>query len=313
MTKTILLMYSTHQASEEHIARLKEIAKDYEIKIANSEEEAIEIAKEAEIIFGHRYLRQCMPNANNLKWIQTTAGGVDRLPLEEIKSKGVNLTRVTFPSKTIAIHAVTLALALTRKIPEFISSMQQKQWNREIQLPRIPKTAMILGMGNIGKEIGKIMKGLGIKVIGVNKNADDEIKEICEEIFTDDTWKDSLNKTDLCFLALPLNEETRKTFDESTIKALPKHAIMINTARGELIDTEVLIKQLKEGQLGGGALDVLENEPPEESIWETPNLIITPHIAAHYEGRNEQFEKFAEKQLERYIKGEQVENIVDME
>jgi len=313
MGKNILLMYSTHKPSQSHFSKIKEIAQDFEVVVANSEEESIDLVRNSEIIFGHRYLSQCLPSAHRLKWVQTTAGGIDRLPLKLLREKGVLLTRTTVSSSAIARHAYTLAWALVRRFPEYIFAQKQQKWNTTIEtLPR-PKTALILGFGHIGRELLKLLKRDKIKVWGVKRMIDDHSKMLCDKLFDTLSWRQVLPQVDLCFLCLPTNKYTKGIFDESALCALPKHAVIVNVGRGDSLDTRTLIRLLKENSLGGAGLDVLYPQPPfpNDPIWETPNLIITPYVAARYPERAKDIEEYFEYQLKRYMNKGALENIID--
>lgn len=313
ISKNILLMYSNHTLSSEHISQLKKIAPDFDIVVADSENSAIEAARDSEIILGHRYLRQCLPYAPMLRWVQTTGGGIDHLPLRELKEKGILLTRTTFPSEVIARHAYTIAWALIRRLPDCFSLQRQKTWFPKIELLPMPKIALILGFGCIGQELAKLLKRDGIQVWAVKRKVDESSKKLCDRLFDGRSWRQALSQVDLCFLSLPLNRFTRGLFDESALCSLPKHAIIVNVGRGATLDIKTVIRLLKEGRLGGAGLDVLDPQPPAQNdpVWETPHLIITPYIAARYPERAQQIEKYIENQLYYYLTNGHLENIID--
>jgi phosphoglycerate dehydrogenase-like enzyme len=314
--KNIILMYSTHTPSKKHIANLRHIAKNYKIVMANSEKAALKAAREAKIIFGHRYLRQCLPYANNLKWVQTTAQGIDRLPNEELKTKGVMLSRTTVASRAIARYAYTLAWALVKRLPGIINAQAKKRWihNSIIPLPE-PKTALVVGFGQLGKNIALLLKKDGLAVWAVKKTPGKFSKKFCDRLFTNNSWRKELHKVDMCFITLPLSNATRNLFDDAALRRLPGHAIIVDISHGGTIDLKTLVKMLRKKRLGGAALDVMTAEPPKphDQIWNVPNLLLSPHIAAHYLERAEDIEKFFEAQLRSYLKNGKVKNIVDWE
>ena len=239
-------MYSTHTPTKKHISSLRNIAKDYKIIIANSEEAAIKAAQNAHIIFGHRYLRQSLPYAKNLKWVQTTAQGIDRLPIEELKTKGVLLSRTTVASKTTARYAYMLAWALIRRLPVLLTSQTKKKWahNDIIALPQ-PKTALILGFGEIGRHIALLLKKDGLAVWAVKKTPSKFSKKFCDRLFTNNSWKKTLHKVDICFIALPLSNATRSFFDNDALRRLPRHAIIVDISHGGIADEKTLVEMLR--------------------------------------------------------------------
>lgn len=316
MSKSILLMYSNGVPSVNHVRKLKEIALDYDIEIANSEQEAINKAKECEIIIGHRYLRQCLPYAINLKYIQGSGRGFDRLPWKEIKRRKLLFGTTTFASKVIAQHAYMLAWSIIRGLPKCFELQREKQFDSSAALSSMlpwPKTSLILGFGSIGKELAKLLRSSNIKVWGVKRKLDYESKKYCDRLIDIHSWREILPEVDICFLALPLTDETRQIFDNDCLMSLPKHSIVINVGRGATLDVRSLVRVLRTGHLGGAALDVFDEIPKsvDSYIWNEPRLIITPYVAARYKERNQDFERFAEDQLYKYFNNITIENRVD--
>jgi phosphoglycerate dehydrogenase-like enzyme len=312
--KNIILMYSTHAPSKKHIANLRHMAKNYKIVIANSEKAAIKAACEAKIIFGHRYLRQCLPYAKNLIWVQTTAQGIDRLPHEQLKANGIMLSRTTVASKAIARYAYTLAWALIKRLPSIINAQTKRIWahNSIIPLPQ-PKTALILGFGEIGKNIAALLKKDSLTVWAVKRTPNKFSKKFCDKLFTNNSWRKVLRKVDICFVTLPLSNATRNFFDAAALQSLPKHAVIVDISHGGILNEKTLVKMLRTDKLGGAALDVMSAEQPKhhDEIWSAPNLLISPHIAAHYPERTEDIEFFFEMQLRSYLKNGRIKNIVN--
>ena len=163
----IVLMYSTHRPSPEHIASLERLGDDIEVVVAADEPHAIEVCQQAQIILGHRYLRQVLPSASELTFVQSTAGGVDRLPLVELSAMQVRLCRCTIASTTIARHAVTCAWAIARMLPTAWARQQDRQWRMDFDWPSQPRRALIVGAGAIGQAVAKLLAQDGIEVIGV--------------------------------------------------------------------------------------------------------------------------------------------------
>lgn len=311
---TILVMYSTHQPSPSHCSRLKALRADLEVVVATSEAEALAAAPRAEIILGHRYLRQCLPLATRLRWVQTTAGGVDRLPCEALAARGIVLTRTTLSAPAVARHALALAWALNRQLPEALAHQAGGVWNPSgLRLLPMPRWAMVLGLGPIGRTLAELLRAQGIRVIGVKRTPDPAAASWCDELRHAGSWREALGRIDWGFLALPLTDSTRGLFDEAALRALPRHAIVVNVGRGETLDTAALVRVLSEGHLGGAGLDVIAPMPAgrADPIWRTPRLLLTPHVGAHYAGRVQDLEAFLEEQLRRYLAHEPLQDVVE--
>lgn len=310
----VLLMYSTHTPHADHVKRLKDVHPSINVSIAENEPEAIEQAQRAEVIFGHRYLRQCLPHAQQLRWVQTTAGGVDRLPCQDLARMGVTLTRMTVASPVIARHAITLAWAITRRVPEAVKRQRAGCWDNAFDWPPPPQTAVVVGTGCIGQAIARRLQADGITVLGVKRTYDGAAIEGFERIYDRSNWRHALPRADWCFLALPITAETRGMFNEDVLRQLPSHAVLVNVGRGETLVTTDLRRVLEAGHLSGAALDVIHPKPsgPDDPIWQTPRLLITPYVAAHSRDRGRDIERFCEAQLARYVAEEPLRNEVDL-
>ncbi|MCF1190820.1 NAD(P)-binding domain-containing protein [Mangrovimonas sp. AS39] len=308
-------MYTDYCPSNSHVERLNNICKGYNIVKANNEREAIKFAEDAEIILGHRYLRQVIPYAKKLKWVQSTGGGFDHLPWELLKENSISLTRVTFSSKIISQHAVMLALALNRRLPNCIDSQKRKIWDKTIynQLYPRPRIALIIGLGSIGRAIAKVLQAMDIEVWGVKRKKDKESTKVTNRLFVDNTWINEIHKVDFCFLALPNTSSTSNILSEKVLNQMSNKVVIVNIARGELIDLPVLCRLLKEGKIGGAGLDVFNDRKPLEKdsvLWSTPNLIVTPYLSARYSDRGLDLEEYVESQVKKYFSGDVLENIV---
>src|SRR5215216_3324198 len=169
----VLVTYGLFEPTAAHVQNLRGLVDD--VVVANSESEAIKAAPEAEVMLGHRFLRQCLPFAPHLRWVQSTAGGVDRLPLVELRERQVQLTRTTHTAPTIARHAVTMAWAVQRRLPEAVRQQAKQIATREFSWLPEPRTAMIFGTGHIGRAIAQILKREGMRVIGVKRTIAAEV------------------------------------------------------------------------------------------------------------------------------------------
>jgi phosphoglycerate dehydrogenase-like enzyme len=305
----ILLMYSNHQPGEEHVARLQSVGPDVKVSIAESEDRAIEEVVSAEVIFGHRYLRQALPHAQRLRWVQSSAGGVDHVLSSELLTRSILLTRCPVLAPMVARHAHTVAWSLLRRIPELRDRQRRRIWDPQLPTLPWPRTALVLGFGSVGRELGKLLRSDGIEVWGVKRMPDDASLRDCDRLLQPTAWREVLPKVDLCFLTLPLNHSTKTIFDEPAMRALPAHAVVVNVGRGGTMDADALLRVLEEGHLGGVGLDVTDPMPPSISdrLWDAPRTLLTSYIASRYPDSWSLIEDFFERQLERYLSGQSLE------
>lgn len=310
MPTKLLLMYSTHEPTVEHIKAIELRLGEDTVLIASSEEDAIRKVPDVEIIWGHRYLRQVLPFAERLRWVQSSAGGVDRLPLEDLARKQIILTRSTVSSKTIARHTHTLIWMLIRGLHTSYGHQLRRQYIKQIPMLPQPKKALVLGTGAIGCALAGVLKKDGIFVVGVNQSG--IVPNNFDEVVTGPNWHDVLPNTDVIILTLPFSSATVRMVDYKVLERLPSHAIVVNVGRAETLDTPALLKLLRQKRLGGAALDVVPKELIQDDsiIWETPNLIVTPYNSAHSIERTQLLEGFCLKQLERYLGGERLDCMV---
>lgn len=310
----ILVMYSGYTPTQRHLDALGKIAPDFAIVHVDSEEQAIAHASTTKIVLGHRYLRQIIPAARQLKWVQASAGGYDHLPTSALRSRSVQLTRTTFSSSVIAQHAVMLALALSRSLPESIRYQDNGLWGDDLYsalLPR-PKRALVLGYGEIGKIIGDMLAAGGVEIIGFKKNAI-TADNLNARIYYDSGWMSEIENVDLIFICLPLTEETRNIVSKEVVSRLKNTAILVNVGRAECVDMAPVVERLQNGTLGGAGIDVFENRlplPKNSPLWKVPRLIITPYLAARYGDRGLDLEVFCEAQLSRWVSGQKLQNRV---
>jgi len=307
----ILLMYSTEAATTEHIERLKGLGKNIQVTVANSEKQALESASETEIILGHRYLWQVLPYANSLQWIQSSAAGINHLLVPDLWKQKPLLTRTPIFSDVIAWHALAMALSLLRGLPSYRSDIHSKNSQSQLIPANIPKVAMVFGLGKIGQELAKLLSSLGLKVIGI-----DRMKlsvDSCHQVLNVSNWKNHLSEVDLLFLCAPLTRETEKIINADILERLPRQAMVINVARGGLIDHGALINYLEQGKLAGAGLDVWDTVTDEQKskLHQFSNVIRTPKIASFCADRQAKFEQFVEAQVQRYLKQEALLHVVD--
>ena len=249
--------------------------------------------------------------APNLKWLQVVSAGSDQKPYQTSIGRGIRITTSSGANaEPVGLTAVTGLLMLARNFPHWIRAQQKHEWTPQpvgespADLPG--QTAVIVGMGNIGKVIARALQGMGVRVIGVRRNA--APTEYFDEVRPVSALDELLPKCDWLILACPLTAETRGPIDERRLKLLPRSAGLVNMARGQVIDEEALIRALAGGQLRGAYLDVFSREPlPSDSpLWTLPNVIITPHNSSTGTGNYKRGVEIFLRNLEAYLRGDAV-------
>jgi phosphoglycerate dehydrogenase-like enzyme len=238
--------------------------------------------KTADIFVGYTFpLEGISEYAPELKVIHFISSGVDHVaPLNWVPENValVNNRGVHLP-KSGESFGMFLAM-LNAGIPRLVTSQREKKWDRHFTSNSEGKVLVIVGVGNQGGEMARRAKGLGMYVIGVSPI--EEKHPYCDEILPTDKLSEALPRADILALCAPLTDETRGMMNREALDLLPAHAGVINVSRGPLMDEKALSDKLIAGELSGAILDVFHQEPlpKDHFLWDTPNLIIIPHISS---------------------------------
>jgi len=240
--------------------------------------------------------------ARGLRFLQGTfAGAGQQLRAAELTDD--ELARVAIAS-TAGIHATPLAewsmfgiLAFTKGLPRLLADKADRNWAEHYPTQELPgKTLLVVGLGEIGREVARLAEAFGMRVTGVRRSdGPDRLRELVPQ-------------ADAIVVALPLTDETRGLVDRDLIASMRKGAIFVNVGRGAVVDEDALVEALQSKHLLGAALDVFAEEPlPASSpLWTLDNVIVSPHTAALSVKENERVvERFAEN-LRRYLAGEEL-------
>lgn len=219
--------------------------------------------------------------SSSVKVISRYGVGVDRVDLNAAEQEGIVVTNTPGAnSEAVADLAFGLLLATARRIPILDKKVRSMEWPRSQGIEIFNKTIGIVGLGAIGKAVARRAKGFSMKVLAYDPYIDMEYAR--ENDIAVYEFHELLKKSDFISLHLPHIESTHHIINKQAIDELKPGAIIVNTARGGLIDEEAVYTALKEGKLGGLALDAFEVEPPERSpLFELDNVVVTPHTGAH--------------------------------
>jgi len=226
--------------------------------------------------------KEIIDNANNLKIIGRAGAGVDNIDLVSAKEK--NIIVLNTPggnTNATAEHALALLLSLSRKISKANTSTHKGEWaKKKLKGNEIKgKTIGIIGFGNVGKRFSEICYALGLKVLIVSKTFNN-IKDQYPEYNISDL-NTVLKEADIVSFHCKPNSDGSSIINEKELSLMKANALIINTARGNLVSEVDLCKAIKDKKISGAALDVFETEPAiENNLFGLENIILTPHIAA---------------------------------
>jgi phosphoglycerate dehydrogenase-like enzyme len=223
-------------------------------------------------------------HAPRLRWVQLPTMGYDPVELHGVPP-GVTVTCAGDAyAPTVAEHAVAMLLALVRRIPAAVRNGIDGRWDQSGAggIGTLNgATVAVVGFGNIGREVATRLRGFGAHIIAVTRSG--RADPLADESAAAAELPAVLARSDAVVLAVPLNAQTRHLLGAGALAALRPHAIVINVARGGVVDHAALYVALAAGRLGAAGLDVTEPEPlpPGDPLWSLPNVLITPHVAGY--------------------------------
>ncbi len=253
--------------------------------------------------------------APNLKWIQLTSAGADRLLNSGFIEGGVTVTTVSGLHATpIGEFVLSAMLMFAKGAPQAMRAQLKHEWSRFAPRELSGKTVGIVGLGHIGAEVGRLAKAFGCRVIATKRSTTESHRALfADEIMPAADLHRLLGESDFVVLSMPLTPETRGMIGEAELRAMKPSAVLINIARGPVTVEGALIRALQEGWIAGAALDVFDQEPlpPESPFWDMENVIVTPHISGGTEIYNQRAVEIFAANLKRYLADEPLENVVD--
>ena len=284
-------------------------------------ENTAERVRDADIIIANKapMNEDTLKDAPNVKLICLFATGFDNVDLAYCKSRGIKVANVVnYSTAAVVQHTFLLALALEEKLVHYDNYVKSGEYGAQDRFSNFDrpfrelegKTWGIVGMGNIGRGVAKVARAFGCKVIFYTASG----KSTCTE-YERVEFDALLSQSDILSLHCPLSDRTRGLINKEAFSKMKKSAVLVNVARGPVVDTQALYDALTEGQIAAAGLDVLEKEPisrdnPLNEIKDSTKLIITPHLAwASTEARERLVDEVA-KNIQAFLEGEE-RNIVN--
>lgn len=301
----------------EHADLIRRVDERVKLSVPANQEQLAEVLPDAEVIFGRWLTADELQQAPNLRWIQLpSAGANSALEAGAAKSDIILTTSVGIHAIQISEYVLGMMLMFARRMHEYLESQRNNCWNRTrfSQIDELHgKTLGIVGLGAIGRGIARKAKAFDMTVLATKRTIDKTVLPDIDELLPADKLDDLLKRSDYVVLAVPLTSETTNLIGPHQLELMKPSAILINVARGPVVDEPALIDALREKKIAGAGLDTFTVEPlPKESpLWNMPNVIITPHMA----GTSPQYwlratELFCDN-LRRYIDGKPLRNVVD--
>jgi phosphoglycerate dehydrogenase-like enzyme len=302
---------------EAEVPGVERISGRVDLRPAKTTRELGDALPDAEILLGWDFragnLEEVWDRAEGLRWIHWSGVGVDALLFPELVESEVILTNSSGVFKrAMAEYVLGLILCFAKGFPETARLQERREWGYRLTERIDGCKALIVGVGHIGREIATLLKLAGLEVRGVGRRARGK-DPLFGDIYASKDLLLALAWADFVIDVLPLTVETHHVFGAREFDAMRAEARFINVGRGATVDEEALHRALGEGSIGGAALDCYEQEPlPSASpLWSAPNLIISPHMSGDYRGHTQALADVFFRNLERYLAGEPLINVVD--
>jgi phosphoglycerate dehydrogenase-like enzyme len=260
-------------------------------------------------------LSDAWEHAGDLRWIQSASAGVDALLFPELVRSHVIVTnaRGVFDA-AIAEYVVGVILLFAKGMVGVLDAQRRHEW-RHRETERLEhKRVLVAGTGPIGRAIARSCAALGMQVRGVGRTPRHRDAEF-GRVFAAEDLAEAAGWADYVVNALPATAETRHVFDAEVFGAMSPGARFVNVGRGSTVDETALVRALEQGRIGGAALDVFEEEPlsADHPLWAMPNVVVSPHLAGDFAGWRESAVELFVGNLERYLTGKPLRNVVDKE
>ena len=267
---------------EKHAKKLKEMGHTFVAYPKNADAEVqAERSKDADVIMiaNMPLSEKAVQEADNLKYIDVAFTGVDHIPMELAKQKEIAVSNASgYATQAVAEISISFMIQLLRNMAQTEERCRQGGTKAGLIGNLLcGKTVGIVGAGAIGKRVAALCKAFGCSVLAYNRS---EVKDpsIDEQV----SLEELLKRSDIVSLHCPLTEATKGMIGEKELSLMKKEAILVNTARGAVVDSTALATALKNGEIAGAATDVFEMEPPvpgDHPLLHCPNMVVTPHIA----------------------------------
>lgn len=294
---------------------------------ANKETDA-EAEASLEPILGATEVLLCNPvippdiieRAPNLRWIQFSSAGIDRLTESPLARSDVTLTTASgIHAATISEYVIGAMIALAKGFPAAMRAKAEARWSPFWPDVLEGKTLGIVGAGHIGSRAGRVARAMGMRAIGSRRSVKERTtgpeagEPDLDELVPPGDLRYVLAESDFVVVAAPLTPETRGMIGAEEIAAMKRTAFIINIARGAIIDEPALIAAMKDERIAGAALDVFSQEPlpPDSELWGLDNVIMTPHISGGMPDYMDRVVALFADNLRRYLAGERLLNVFD--
>jgi D-2-hydroxyacid dehydrogenase (NADP+) len=309
------------QVPAAQVTRLRQRFPEITFTHAQSEEDAAVAIESADVALASRLSSAMVERASRLRWVHSTAAAVGIiLPLNELGGRGIVITNSRgIQASTMAEHVMGGLLLLSRRFNLMLDAQHERRWiQNELAQHAWPwslkdRKMTILGFGTTGQEVARRAHAFGMRITGIRRRLDEPPPSYVDRIAGPNEMADALQGSDVLVISAPFLPETDRMIRAEHLALLNRGAILINVARGQIVDEGALLQALESGQLGGAVLDVFGREPlPQTSpLWTLPNVIVSPHSSGVRPDHWDDVIDLFSENLNRFQRGEPLLNQVD--
>lgn len=301
-------------STEPYADELRERLPDHEVRRARTPGEERELVERARIVTGVRIDEELLDRAERLELFACAFAGTEHLPMGALEKRNVAVTNAGgIHAPGIAEGALGSMLVFARRLHEGWKRKANREWRHFQSTELTGSTVTIVGLGSIGQALTERLAGMEVETIGVRYTP--EKGGSTDEVigFDFEEFHDALARTDYLAIACPLSDTTRGLIGEAEFATLPPEAVVVNVARGPILDTDALVSAVQTNSIGGAALDVTDPEPlpPEHPLWNFENVLITPHTGGHTPKHWDRLAEIVADNVERLDEGDrELRNLV---
>jgi len=309
----VLVLFETNSAFQKELSG---ILSGYRVIFNESDDTSsidAETAENIAIIFGSPepdFLKSC----KRLRWLQIPFAGAN-LYVGKVKETTMLTSATGAYGHAVSEHMAALTFELLKKLHLYRDAQNVARWQSRGMVRSIRNAViLVVGLGDIGSSYARIMKALGCYIIGVRRTT--HVKpDYVDELLLPQEMDEAIPRADVVALSVPETKETKGLFSRARLAKIKKGAVIINSGRGSVIDTEALCDALESGALGGAALDVIDPEPlpADHRLWKLENAVITPHVAGgdHLQETTEYIMRLSLENASRFMQGKPLKSLID--
>lgn len=299
---------------DKHLAQIRAVDPGLEVSATSEAGRGAQLAGEAEVIVGWHLPDEILAGARALRWIHSTAAGIDTLLVPSVMEGRVLLTSsVGIHATVLPEHVMALMLSFSRRLHIALRNQIRHKWDRQAAVGEEieGRTLGVLGLGAIGSALARRASAFGMRIVGTKRTP--QPIPCVERVLPPEGTDEVLRLSDFVVILLPLTDETRGLIDGRALGLMKRSAILINVSRGAIVQEAALIHALSEGTIAGAGLDVFDREPLQDSspLFDMENVIITPHVSGASPTYMDRAIPLFCENLRRYLAGAPMLNVVD--